>query len=165
VTQRAPVVVIVGGDFAGLSAAQALRNAPARVFLIDRTKHHLFQPLLYQVAISVLSPGQIASPLRAILNKQRNTTVLMAEVVGVHKEKKLVFASSPDRARVAVQYDFLSLATGAMHSYFGHHEFEKYPPGLKSLADAVAVRNKILQAFEQAEEDAHAHRDLLRSCW
>ncbi len=162
-TQHLPVIVIVGGGFAGLSAAQALRNTPAQVFLIDRTNHHVFQPLLYQVATSVLSPAQIASPLREILRKQKNTTVLMGEVVGVDKEKKLVFASSADRERVPIPYDFLVLATGAMHSYFGHNEFEKHAPGLKSLADAVAVRNKILQAFEQAEaeEDAHAHRDLL----
>jgi NADH:ubiquinone reductase (H+-translocating) len=159
----APVIVIVGGGFAGLSAARALRNTPAQVFLIDRANHHLFQPLLYQVAIAVLSPGQIASPLRAIFQKQKNTTVLLAEVVGVDKEKKLIFASDADRERVPHQYDYLILATGATHSYFGHNEFEKHAPGLKSLADAEAVRNKILQAFEQAEaeEDPHAHRDLL----
>jgi NADH:quinone reductase (non-electrogenic) len=162
-SERVPIVVIVGGGFAGLSAAKALRKAPVQVVLIDRNNHHLFQPLLYQVATSVLSPAQIASPIREIVRKQRNTTVLMAEVVGVDKEKKLVFASSADRGRVPLPYDYLILATGATHSYFGHDEFERYAPGLKSLADAVAVRNKILQAFEQAEaeEDARAHRDLL----
>jgi len=158
-----PVVVIAGGGFGGLSAAKELRNAPVRVFLIDRNNHHLFQPLLYQVATSVLSPAQIASPIRDILRKQENTTVLMGEVVGVEKEKKLVFASSADRERVPLPYDYLILATGATHSYFGHNDFEPYAPGLKTLADAVAVRNKILQAFEQAEaeEDPRVHRDLL----
>jgi NADH dehydrogenase FAD-containing subunit len=160
---RRPVVIIVGGGFGGLAAAKALRNAPVQVFLIDRTNHYLFQPLLYQVATSVLSPEQIASPLREILHKQRNTTVLMGEVVGVDKDRKLVLANSTDRERVPVPYDYLILATGATHSYFGHKEFEKYAPGLKSLADAVTVRNKILQAFEsaEAEEDPRAHRDLL----
>jgi len=162
-TDRMPVVVIAGGGFGGLSAAKELRNAPVRVFLIDRNNHHLFQPLLYQVATSVLSPAQIASPIRDILRKQENTTVLMGEVVGVEKEKKLVFASSADRERVPLPYDYLILATGATHSYFGHNDFEPYAPGLKTLADAVAVRNKILQAFEQAEaeEDPRVHRDLL----
>jgi NADH dehydrogenase len=163
VSERLPVVVIAGGGFAGLSAAKELRKAPVRVLLIDRTNHHLFQPLLYQVATSVLTPGQIASPLREILRDQRNTTVLMAEVIGVDKEKKLLFANDADRQRVPIPYDYLILATGATHSYFGHIEFEKYAPGLKSLADAVTIRNRILQAFEQAEaeEDTRAHRDLL----
>lgn len=162
-TDRTPVVLIVGGGFAGLAAAKALRNAPVQVFLIDRTNHFLFQPLLYQVATSVLSPEQIASPLRQILHRHRNTTVLMGEVVGVDKDRKLVFANATDRKCVPLPYDYLILATGATHSYFGHNEFEKYAPGLKSLADAVAVRNKILQAFEsaEAEEDPRAHRDLL----
>ncbi len=162
-TERVPVVVIVGGGFAGLSAAKALRNAPVRVVLIDRTNHHLFQPLLYQVATSVLAAGQIAAPIRDILRNQPNTIVLMGDVVGVDKDKKMVFANSPDRERVPLPYDYLIIAAGATHSYFGHNEFEEYAPGLKSLADAEAIRNKILQAFEQAEaeEDARAHRDLL----
>ncbi len=163
VRDRAPVVVIAGGGFAGLSAAKALRNAPVQVFLIDRTNHHLFQPLLYQVATSVLAPGQIASPIREILRNQPNATVLMAEVTGVDKDKKLVFADSADREGVPLAYDYLILATGATHSYFGHDEFKAHAPGLKSLADAEAVRNRILQAFEQAEaeEDPRAHRNLL----
>jgi NADH dehydrogenase FAD-containing subunit len=160
---KLPVVVIVGGGFAGLSAAKALRTAPVQVLLIDRTNHHLFQPLLYQVAISALSPAQIASPIREILHRQQNATVVMGEVTGVDKERKLVFVRNADRQGVSVRYDYLILATGATHSYFGHDEFEQYAPGLKTLADAVAIRNKILQAFEQAEaeEDPAAHRDLL----
>jgi NADH:quinone reductase (non-electrogenic) len=160
---QVPTVVIVGGGFAGLSAAKALRKAPVQVVLIDRTNHHLFQPLLYQVAICVLSPGQIASPIREILGRQQNATVVMGEVVGVDKDRQQVFVNTPDRERVPVDYDYLIIATGATHSYVGRHEFEPYAPGLKSLADAIAVRDKILQAFEQAEaeENPEVHRDLL----
>ena len=160
---RTPCVVIVGGGFGGLAAAKALHNAPTRNILIDRTNHHLFQPLLYQVATSVLGPAQISSPIRGILRKQKNTMVIMGEVTGVDKEQRCVFVSSTDREHVPVQYDYLILATGARHSYFGHDEFEKFAPGLKSLADALSIRNKILQAFEQAEaeEDVTGHRDLL----
>jgi len=158
-----PRIVIVGGGFGGLAAAKALKNAPAQVLLIDRTNHHLFQPLLYQVATSVLTPGQIGSPIRNILRKQENTTVILGEVTGVDKDDKHVLVNSADRTGVPIPYDFLILATGVTHSYFGHNEFEKFAPGLKSLADAVAIRNKILQAFEQAEaeEDPSRHRDLL----
>jgi NADH:ubiquinone reductase (H+-translocating) len=161
--ESVPSIVIVGGGFGGLAAAKALKNAPARIILIDRTNHHLFQPLLYQVATSVLTPGQIGSPIRNILRKQQNTTVILGEVSGVDKDKKCVVVSSADRAAVPVPYDFLVLATGATHSYFGHDEFERFAPGLKNLADAVAIRNRILEAFEQAEaeEDPSRHRDLL----
>jgi NADH dehydrogenase len=160
---NAPRVVIVGGGFGGLAAAKALKNAPAEVLLIDRTNHHLFQPLLYQVATSVLTPGQIGSPIRNILRGQQNTTVILGDVSGVDKDKQYVLVNSADRVGVRIPYDFLILATGVTHSYFGHNEFEKFAPGLKSLADAVAIRNKILQAFEQAEaeEDPSKHRDLL----
>jgi len=162
-SKRAPVVAIVGGGFAGLSAAKTLRNAPVEIVLIDRTNHHLFQPLLYQVATSVLTPGQIAAPIRGILRGQKNTTIVLGEVTGVDKEQKLVFVNTADRDEVPVSYDYLILATGAGASYFGRDEFEQYAPGLKTLADAVAIRNKILQAFEQAEgeEDPAVHRDLL----
>ena len=158
-----PRVVIVGGGFGGLAAAKALRKTNAQVILIDRQNHHLFQPLLYQVATSVLSPGQIASPIRGILRKQRNTTVLLGEVTRVDSDRRCVFVDSVDREGVAVEYDYLILATGASHSYFGHDEFEQFAPGLKSLADAVSIRNRILRAFEQAEaeEDPQSHRDLL----
>jgi NADH:quinone reductase (non-electrogenic) len=156
-------VVIVGGGFGGLAAAKALKDAPAEIILIDRSNHHLFQPLLYQVATSVLTPSQIGSPIRNILRRQKNTTVILGEATGVNKEEKYVLVNSADRTNVPITYDFLVLATGATHSYFGHNEFERFAPGLKSLADAVAIRNKILQAFEQAEaeEDPNRHRDLL----
>jgi NADH dehydrogenase FAD-containing subunit len=156
-------VVIVGGGFGGLAAAKALRQAPVQVVLIDRTNHHVFQPLLYQVATSVLAPSQISSPIRGILSNQQNTTVLMGEVTGVDKAQRCVFVNSADREPVSLPYDYLILATGVRHSYFGHNEFEKFAPGLKSLADAVAIRNKFLSAFEQAEaeEKVELHRDLL----
>jgi NADH:quinone reductase (non-electrogenic) len=158
-----PRVIIVGAGFGGLAAAKALKNTSAQVILIDRTNHHLFQPLLYQVATAALTLSQIATPIRSIFRKQKNVTVILGEVTGVDKERKCVFVSDADRERVPVAYDYLILATGATHSYFGHNEFEEYAPGLKSLADAVSSRNKILQAFEQAEaeEDPSRHPDLL----
>ena len=159
----APRVLIVGGGFGGLAAAKALKHTPVQIVLIDRTNHHLFQPLLYQVATSVLTPGQIASPIRGILRKQRNTTVIMGEVTGVDKDRRCVFVNSRDREGVSLPYDFLVLATGVRHSYFGHDEFEKFAPGLKNLADAVSIRNKVLSAFEQAEaeEDPSRFANLL----
>jgi NADH:ubiquinone reductase (H+-translocating) len=158
-----PRVVIVGGGFGGLAAAKALRNTQAEVILIDRTNHHVFQPLLYQVATSVLAPSQIGFPIRGILGKQKNTTVILGEVTRVDKDQKCVIVSDADRQNVPIVYDYLVLATGATHSYFGRHEFGKFAPGLKTLADAVATRNKVLQAFElaEAEEDPVRHRDLL----
>ena len=158
-----PKIIIVGGGFGGLAAAKALHNAPAQIVLIDRSNHHLFQPLLYQVATSVLTPGQIGSPIRGILRNQTNATVILGEVTGVDKEQKCAIVRDADRNEVRLAYDYLILATGVTHSYFGHNEFENFAPGLKSLADAVAIRNKILQAFEQAEaeEDPSRHRDLL----
>ena len=161
--EHLPRVVIVGGGFGGLAAAKALRWSPVKVILIDRANHHLFQPLLYQVATSVLAPGQIAAPIREILGKQRNTTVILGEVTAVNNEQRYIVASSADRTDVRIPYDYLILATGARHSYFGHDEFERSAPGMKTLGDAVAIRNRILQAFEQAEaeEDPTRHRDLL----
>jgi NADH dehydrogenase FAD-containing subunit len=158
-----PRIIIVGGGFGGLAAAKALKKAPAEIILIDRTNHHVFQPLLYQVATSVLGPSQIGFPLRGILRNQKNTTVIQGEVTGVDKDKKCVFVNGADRLDVPVIYDYLVLATGASHSYFGRNEFEQFAPGLKSLADAVATRNKVLEAFElaEAEEDPSRHRDLL----
>ena len=158
-----PRVVIVGGGFGGLAAAKALRKAPVQVILIDRTNHHVFQPLLYQVATSVLAPSQMSAPIRGILRKQKNTMVIMGEVTGVDKEQRCVFVNDADREHVPVAYDHLILATGVRHSYFGHNEFEKFAPGLKSLADAVAIRNKILSAFElaEAEDDINLRQNLL----
>src|SRR5467141_4161585 len=160
---KTPRVVIVGGGFGGLAAAIALGKAPVEVILIDRTNHHVFQPLLYQVATSVLAPSQMSSPIREVLRRHKNTTVIMGEVTGVDKAQRCVFVNDADREHVPVRYDYLILATGARHSYFGHNEFEKFAPGLKSLADAVGIRNKILSAFEQAEaeENVDLHRDLL----
>ena len=158
-----PQIVIVGGGFGGLAAAKALKNTQAEITLIDRTNHHLFQPLLYQVATAALTPSQIATPTRSILRKQRNTTVILGEATGVDTDQKCVLVSDADRENVPLAYDYLILATGATHSYFGHNEFEEFAPGLKSLADAEAARNKILQAFElaEAEDDPSRHRDLL----
>ncbi len=158
-----PRVVIVGGGSGGLAAAKALRKTNAQVILVDRENHHLFQPLLYQVATSELGPGQIATPIRGILRNQRNATVIMGQVTGVDTDRRCVFVDSADREGTPVEYDYLILATGARHSYFGHDEFEQLAPGLKSLADAVLIRNRILQAFEQAEaeEDPGRHRELL----
>src|SRR5262252_3071246 len=158
-----PRIVIVGGGFGGLATAKALKNAPAEVILIDRTNHHLFQPLLYQVATSALSPNQIGFPIRGIFKNQKNATVILGEVTGVDKDKKCVLVSDADRLDVPLTYDYLILATGATHSYFGRNEFGRFAPGIKSLADAVAARNKILQAFELAEgeENPSRHRDLL----
>jgi NADH dehydrogenase len=140
VSEHLPAVVIVGGGFGGLAAAKALKHTPARIILIDRTNHHLFQPLLYQVATSVLTPGQIGSPIRGILRAQKNTTVLLGEVTGVSQADRCILCKDADREDVQIHYDYLVLATGAGHSYFGHDEFRKYAPGLKSLADAVAIR-------------------------
>jgi len=158
-----PRIIIVGAGFGGLAAAKALKNTPAEITLIDRTNHHLFQPLLYQVATAVLTPSQIATPIRSILRNQKNVTVILGEVTGVDKDQQRVFVSDADRENVPIAYDYLILATGATHSYFGHNEFETFAPGLKSLADAEAARNKILQAFElaEAEDDPARHRDLL----
>jgi NADH:ubiquinone reductase (H+-translocating) len=158
-----PRIIIVGGGFGGLAAAKALKNTPAQVILIDRTNHHLFQPLLYQVATAALTPGQIGTPIRGILGNQRNAEVIMGEVTGVDKELKRVFVTNADRRDVPISYDYLILATGATHSYFGHNEFARFAPGMKSLADAVATRNKFLQAFElaEAEEDPNRRRELL----
>jgi NADH:ubiquinone reductase (H+-translocating) len=158
-----PRIIIVGAGFGGLAAAKALRNTPAEIILIDRTNHHLFQPLLYQVATSVLTPAQIATPIRGIFREQKNVVTILGEVTGVDKDQKCVFVSDADRENVRITYDYLVLATGVTHSYFGHNEFERFAPGLKTVADAVAVRNNILRAFElaEAEEDPGSHRELL----
>ena len=156
-------IVIVGAGFAGLAAAKALRHANADVLVIDRANHNLFQPLLYQVATTVLSPSQVASPIRALLKNQRNTTVILGEVSAINKDARIVYASNEDHKDVELGYDILVIATGVTHSYFGHHEFAEFAPGLKGLADAVRIRNKVLNAFEQAEteDDPSRRQDLL----
>lgn len=158
-----PHVVIVGGGFAGLDAARALRNAPVHVTLIDRSNHYLFQPLLYQVATANLAPGDIAAPIRHLLRKQRNVTVAMAEVTGVDVANRRVLVDYLGQPNTPFEYDYLILATGASHSYFGHNEFAPFAPGMKTLADAQSVRAKVLKAFETAEieEDPSKHQDLL----
>src|SRR6266487_2199564 len=160
-----PRVVIVGGGFGGLAAAKALGKAPVEVILIDRTNHHVFQPLLYQVATSVLAPSQMSSPIREVLRRHKNTTVIMGEVTGVDKAQRCVFVNDADREHVPIPYDYLILATGVRPRYFGHNEFQKFAPSLKTLADAVGIRNKILSAFEQAEaeENVDLHRELFCS--
>jgi NADH dehydrogenase len=154
-----PHVVVVGGGFGGLSAARALRNAPVRVTLVDRRNHHLFQPLLYQVATATLSPADIASPIRAILRHQKNAEVLLAEVVDADVEGRTVLLADGSR----VSYDFLVVATGATHAYFGHEEWAPLAPGLKTVEDALEIRRRFLLAFEAAEQepDPGARRALL----
>jgi NADH dehydrogenase len=151
-------VVIIGAGFGGLEAAKALRRAAADVIVIDRQNHHCFQPLLYQVATAALSPAEIAWPIRHILRPQRNATVLMEEVHGIDPLKKRVHTQFG-----AVPYDYLIIATGAMHSYFGHDEWSDYAPGLKRIEDATRVRRSILIAFERAEvvHDLDEQRRLL----
>lgn len=148
---KLPKVVIVGAGFGGLSAAKALAKAPVQVTLIDRRNHHLFQPLLYQVATAGLAPTQIATPIRAIVRKQRNTSVLLGAVDGVDaKNKRVLLGNYP------VPYDYLILATGARHSYFGRDDWERFAPGLKTLEDATELRKRILLAFERAELERDA---------
>ena len=156
-------VVIVGGGFAGVNAARALRHADADVLLIDRRNHHIFQPLLYQVATAVLSPAEIAAPIRQLEVKQRNLSVLLAEVTGVDVASSTIEASSPGLGNRKIAYDYLVVAAGARPSYFGHDEFAQFAPGLKNLSDAEAIRAKILSAFEVAattEDEAERARQM-----
>lgn len=146
-----PRVVVIGGGFGGLSAAKALASSAVRVTLIDRQNHHLFQPLLYQVATAALSPADIAEPLRHILRRQQNTEVVMSEVQAVRPEDKVVVTSDGE-----VAYDYLIIAAGARHSYFGRDEWEQHAPGLKNLDDALEIRRRMLLAFELAEKTADA---------
>ena len=143
-------VVIIGGGFAGLAAARALRHTDAEVVLIDRRNHHIFQPLLYQVATAVLSPAEIAAPIRQLEAKQRNVIVFLAEVTGIDVASRTIEATSPGAGVRKVTFDYLVVATGMRPSYFGHDEFARYAPGLKSLGDAETIRAKILSAFELA---------------
>ena len=150
-------VVIVGGGFGGLYAAQALRGKNVQVTLVDRRNHHLFQPLLYQVATAALSPGDIAHPIRAVLRRQANARVLLAEATSVDLPAHTLALTDG-----TIPYDYLILATGARHAYFGHDEWEENAPGLKSLEDALEIRRRVLLAFERAERELdEAHRRAL----
>lgn len=143
-----PRVVIIGAGFGGLAAAKALGGQSVQVTVLDRENHHLFQPLLYQVATAGLSPANIAQPVRSILRRHENIDVLMADVTGFDLEKKLVLAGEH-----SVPFDYLIVATGARHSYFGHPEWEQFAPGLKTLEDALDIRRRLLLAFEKAEAE------------
>jgi NADH dehydrogenase len=144
-----PHVLILGGGFAGIYAARSLRRAPVRVTVVDRRNHHLFQPMLYQVATAALNPSDIASPIRSILRRAANTEVLLAEVHSIDVDRRQVTFSDA----TTISYDYLLVATGARHSYFGHDEWEQLAPGLKSLEDALAIRRRVLLAFERAERE------------
>src|SRR5215472_16838778 len=148
-------VVIIGGGFAGIAAAHALRHADAEVVLIDRRNHHIFQPLLYQVATAVLSPAEIAAPIRQLEAKQRNVSVLLAEVTGVDVASRTIEAAPPGAGVRRIAFDYLVVATGMRPSYFGHDEFAQHAPGLKNLGDAEMIRAKILGAFELAAITEH----------
>jgi NADH dehydrogenase len=152
---KRPHVVIVGGGFAGLNCALKLRGQAVDVTVIDRKNHHTFQPLLYQVALAVLSPAEIASPIRSVFSQNGNVQVLLGEVVGFDLEKqrvKLTDSGTP------IPYDYLVVASGAGHAYFGHDEWEPLAPGLKTLEDAIEIRRRVLLAFERAERDASLDR-------
>ena len=147
--------MIIGGGFAGLHAVRSLRKAPVRITLIDRHNYHLFQPLLYQVAMAALNPSDIATPIRAILRHQRNATVLLGAVQSIDASRKAVVLTDGELA-----YDYLVLATGATHSYFNHPEWEKDAPGLKSIEDALEIRRRVLTAFESAERETDPEKQM-----
>src|SRR5262245_61861532 len=156
--RKLPPFVIIGAGFGGLTTAQSLKRAPVRITVIDRTNHHLFQPLLYQVAMAGLSPADIAAPIRSVLRKQKNVSVLLDEVLDVDfKDQSVILRDSK------LKYDYLVLATGGRTSYFGHDEREKFAPGLKDLDDAVEIRRRVLLAFEAAEKekDPDRRRELM----
>lgn len=155
--RECPRIVIVGAGFGGLYAARAFTHAPLQLTVIDRHNYHLFQPLLYQVATAGLSPSDIAYPIRSVLRKQRNTRVVQAQVLAIKPHEHMVMMTDG-----AVDYDYLIVATGARHSYFGHSEWEKSAPGLKSVTDALTIRRRILGAFEQAERESDEAR---RRAW
>ena len=146
-----PRVVIVGAGFGGLNAARSLAKAPAQITVIDRRNYHTFQPLLYQVATAGLSPGEIAAPIRSILRSHKNIGVLMAEVTGFNLAHRIV-----ETPEVDIPYDYLIVAAGASHAYFGHDEWEPFAPGLKTIEDALEIRRRVLLAFELAERQAAA---------
>ncbi|MGK2856375.1 MAG: NAD(P)/FAD-dependent oxidoreductase [Thermoanaerobaculia bacterium] len=152
-----PRIVIIGGGFAGLYAAKRLRSEPVEVTLVDRRNHHVFQPLLYQVATAALNPSDIAAPIRAILRKQRNTRVILGDVVAIDRQRRVVAMTDGE-----LPYDYLVVATGATHSYFGNDHWETFAPGLKSIEDALEIRKRVLLAYEAAEKETDsAARDAL----
>jgi NADH:quinone reductase (non-electrogenic) len=144
-------IVIVGGGFAGIAAARALKRCDADVVLIDRRNHHIFQPLLYQVATAVLAPSEIAAPIRQLAEKQRNVSVMLGEVIGMDLTSRSIEASCPRVGIRKIDFDYLIIGTGMQPSYFGHDEFAKFAPGLKSVSDAETIRAKILSAYELAD--------------
>jgi NADH:ubiquinone reductase (H+-translocating) len=146
-----PRIAIVGAGFGGLNAARTLADPPVQITVIDRKNHHTFQPLLYQVATAGLSPGEIAAPIRSILRSHRNVEVLMAEVTGFDLERRMVHTEDTE-----IEYDYLIVAAGARHSYFGHPEWEALAPGLKTIEDALEIRRRVLLAFELAERQVAA---------
>ncbi|MFN0089746.1 MAG: NAD(P)/FAD-dependent oxidoreductase [Acidimicrobiales bacterium] len=152
--QDADRVVIVGGGFGGLFAAKALAGAPVRVTLLDRRNHHLFQPLLYQVATAGLNPSDIAYPIRSILRRQANATVLLGEVAAVNPDRRTVLLTDGDE----LEYDHLIVATGATHAYFGNDHWAEHAPGLKTIEDALEIRRRVLTAFEAAEREHDPRR-------
>ena len=146
-----PRIVIIGGGFAGISAARALRRCDADVILIDRRNHHIFQPLLYQVATAVLAPSDVAAPIRQLEASQKNVSVMLAEITGLDLNSRTVEADCQDLGKRKISFDYLVVAAGMQPSYFGHNEFAKYAPGLKTLTDAEQIRTRILRAYETAE--------------
>src|SRR5271163_4110342 len=158
-----PHVVIIGGGFAGIAAAKALRHCEADVTIIDRRNHHIFQPLLYQVATAVLAPADVAAPIRQLSARQKNVSVLLAEVIGVDLATRSVDVKYPGAGGKKITFDYLVVAAGVQSSYFGHDEFAKYAPCLKTITDAQAIRSKILSAYELAEstDDEEERRRLM----
>jgi NADH:ubiquinone reductase (H+-translocating) len=152
-SKETPRVVIVGAGFGGLNAAHALASAPVQIIVIDRKNHHTFQPLLYQVATAGLSPGEIAAPIRSILSRHKNVEVLMAEVTGFDLKRRLV-----ETPELQIPYDYLIVAAGSSHAYFGHDDWELFAPGLKTIEDALEIRRRVLLAFELAERQAASGR-------
>ncbi len=150
---KTPHVVILGGGFGGLAAARALSRAPVRLTLIDRKNHHLFQPLLYQVAAAALNPSDIATPIRRILRRQKNVTVILDKAIAIDVAQKRVCLADG-----TIDYDFLIVATGATHAYFGHPEWARAAPGLKTIEDALEIRRRLLSAYEAAERETDLER-------
>src|SRR5262245_38167759 len=148
---RLPRIVIIGGGFAGVAAARALRHCKADVTIIDRRNHHIFQPLLYQVATAVLSPAEVAAPIRQLVAKQNNLSVMMGEVIDVDRTARTVDVVGEGIGARKVPFDYLIVAAGVRPSYFGHDEFATYAPSLKNISDAEAIRAKILDVYERAE--------------